>query len=320
MESKLIGIIVSVAVSVIVIASIMIPAFDITGEQLKRTTYTNDLGFVEFGQYYDSDATMIVDATGAATVADVTITVNDEVIGMRDSWNRHVIADSDNMVFEINTTSSTTTMSYLYGYDSNDTYVTKSFLIDSVVTIDYDHDLKTITVESGEDTYTFDANYFFSVSNKHDYGYINSSSTFPDVAVSSKSMDDKTAGILSIFSTNITTSEGTLPIVIISDISGTRVIYDPSSYTGTVTGELSFNGLSLISGYSDIYSGGSPEFTVTYDGTSTDTFTPARSFVMIEMEGHLSSTPQTSLLGVIPLIVIISVLIMVVSMVITRRE
>lgn len=312
--------IIGIVVVITVIATTLVPIVGDNSEQMRRTTMSSSINFAEYGEYYDDDVTMVIDSTDASTVADTTVKVNDEVINLRSGWNRHVIVDSNNLMIEINTSTSSGAMMYIHGTDINDDYISVTIALNSIATVSYDKTAGTIDVVSGDDTYSFNSDYFFAVSNNHVYGYINTASSFPNVYVSNKSIEDKTAGILMTFGASITLEDDTtLSIIVISDLSGTRILYDPDDFSGEMTAELYFDNLSLVDGTTDIYTGGTPKIKVTYGEDLSTVFTPARSFSLIEVEGHVTSTPTTQLIEVIPLLLIASVLLSVVGWMVYRK-
>jgi hypothetical protein len=86
----------------------------------------------------------------------------------------------------------------------------------------------------------------------------------------------------------------------------------------TVT--LEFGTPTLKEGTTDLYDGLEPKFVITDGDGNTAEYQPYRSFVLNEAKGHASAGAAYSLLGALPIIVIVSLVLAATAAIVSKRE
>ena len=263
MNNKLIPIVITLVVGIILAGSVLMPVLsDAQKNAGASVTKTNSEPYTEYGEYYTEGFTMVIDnPTTATNIKTTTVTVNDESITTRDSWSRHVILSSNNLIVEIDTSTSNTNLLYAT-YQNTDGFVfNQEIAYHNAVTITYDKAAGTITVSDTAESIdiTVSASYCFALSNNKEYLFYNTANQIAGANFSEKDITNKVDGVISVFALNLKVNGGDDMFTwVISDKSGTRVFYDPAAYEGVITATLDYVGAHLVAGTTDIYTGGTP--------------------------------------------------------------
>lgn len=307
MEIKQVSTIITITVVIVCVAAILVPVVnDAQVNAGDETTLTNDssvvLREVESGDVLKCTSTYADSAvTNVWTLNDETVT---NTTGSSVTWNAGIISDgyylqllsgnSANMAVAYSMADSTATAAYLAGATS--TYNSRTLTItfgDSSISRAY-YDGSTTSTSSYDYTWAYtvcpydDGEYCCAVSGGT--GIVDSAS---DVLLCGA----YTSGELD---TMYYYKDGT------SYVSNTDYTMTPSITT------------ELHSGTTDIY-----DATVSVsmtDGTDTESFTPYRIFVPYEVTGHATSGGYYSLLGAIPVMVIVGLLVTTIGMMAIRRD
>lgn len=322
------AVLVSAILGVILLATVVAPIVS-DGQTTVGNPITKSNGdlisYEEYGQYWDEDLVFTaVSPADATTAGDTVYSVNGEAVNMRGpTYNSHIILTSDNVILQAGT-SGNTNYSFDIVYTDEDGYHNQLVGLGKSATITYSKSAGTINVlsEDYEIDSTIPATYCFSVSNTPDYEFVNNATTFPSFFITDKEINGRSGGVIDQYSASFTIGEATIPAAIISDIGGTRVVYDHTLYEGELKAELVFEGLHIADGTTDIYTGGTPKFVITTesgDEVTPDEVTPSRSYIISEVTGHATSGSLYSMLGIIPIVVAIGIVLGIVSMAIVNR-
>lgn len=319
--NKIIGFVIALVLGAILVGGLLAPTVagiqDTVGNPITKSN-SDILHYGEYGSYADESFTMeIVNAEDATSVADTTIYLNGEQVIVRDSFNRHIILDSDNLLVELNTRTNTSHPTIITYLDNGLTTQIESAM-QKTVTVEYNKTAGTITVivtPSGdtEQTIVLDASYVFSISNVQDYCYINSSEYFPQCFITQKDIDNNTSGVISLYTTNIELDGETVYLKIVSDIDGVKVFNPVASGQSPtdkeITAKLNFSGLHIADGTTDILTGGTVTFSIYVDGEYHSDVTPTRYYIINEVSGHETAGPAYVMFGVIVLLGIVMLVV-----------
>ena len=113
---------------------------------------------------------------------------------------------------------------------------------------------------------------------------------------------------------SITIGGSSYNILLISDEHGIRMA---STYSGEATVTLEFTQLTLVDGTNDVYTGGTPVFTVTA-GDTTQTFLAQKSYILTDVVGHENSQIG-EIISFIPILVAIGLMLACVSLFMSRK-
>lgn len=317
--------VIALAIIVIMISSVAIPTILSAQEESTSETFSNKdvLDVSLSGSYYTKNVTATIDTTEAATLADAIITVNGSVVDLPDAWATTVFWSGDNVNCRINGSDATSTASdiLISGITTDNTpYFNFGMKMGGVNTIVFDSSAKTITVsglaqsDSSEVSLVFASERIFTIENKGKCGYASSANVIKQAFISEDQMDGAdTYGQLYQRNTSLTLGESTVSVLLVSDGIETQV-YTTTDYSGDpLSATISYAGGSLVDGTTDVYKGVTATFTVT-DGTNTATLDAYRSFIPIEISGHVTSNEMSGLIGIIPILLIICAVMFAVRM------
>lgn len=327
--NKLVIPIVGITVSIICLATILMPVINDSSTQLNITSFNNADVYnpTIFGKYYNNNTELIIDSSGAATVADVVITVNGAVVDIGDDFPTFTICSADNFAFRIDRSVETSYLASFYGIDlDGNVYYNTLITMGTIATINYSPSQNKIIFSYGSDTFTFKGDGFFTLTNdKNYYMFVSNNVDFRQLYMSKSLIDSNTGGVITERSVSIQIADDiTISAYYLTNVNGSKIIVTNSeTYTADdFTAELIFNGLNLVSGTTDVYTGGTPSYKVTYndDETIQTTNLAIRSFIAVEVPGHLSETSQSNVLWAIPVMVILVILMAAASMIMRNRE
>lgn len=306
---SMIGTIVTLAVVVICVATIMMPVIGDAQQTATPTTITNTTSIVlreaesgdvlECVSIYDSDS---------ATRTD-TWSLNDEVItnltGPDVSWNVGIM--SDGVYMQINASTNLAIGTY---YDM--TASTPS--VKNMTGASSEHPSRTTVFEFGDSSITYTLllgeEIYTTTSYNYTWGYV----------VCPYDDGEYCAAVSGGVGYVSEESEIVLCGAYTTGALDTMYYYkDGTTYVSNTNYTMAADiDLELTSGYTDIYTATvSVDMT---DGDSTETFTPFRILLPYEVEGHAASGAAYSLYGAIPIIVIAAIVVASIGMVVTRRD
>lgn len=308
MNSNVLKLSIGATIGIIMLASVLIPVLSDGARAVTETTIYNTDYYQEYGQYYENETTLVLDGSAATVASEAVVSVNGDTIHMRNGFNRHVIATSDYLTIEMNTSASGN-MCYITFIDIDDVFVfEQSVHTGAIVSLQYVPSEQSITLSYLGNTYTIHATYLFAVSTTNQYVYLNNNAQFAAAYVSEELIESKTAGVVYQYTASVSTSGGDINVTLLSDKHGTRLFYDPTQYTGEISVELVLNNIQLVDGTTDLYSSGTPSFVITTDD-GEHTVEPTRSWIKYEINGHVSENSITHVLWAIPVIMIVALMI-----------
>lgn len=292
---NLVGAIIAVTCSIIILGLVLVPVIDdIQLTSGDKVTYANpqDDGNLYMRAIQDGDVLSCVVSADANT----TIALNGEslltIAG--DSFSGyHSLIFSD--VFGCNTSNSA---SGLQAYSDQST----SIGYNSSCTIEYDSGTFTLTPSVGVAQTYSGATWGYIACNEDEAEYYETVRTGSSTFYVSSSNDVICSGLY---------TTGDLDTFYWYHMGDSGVAVE--GYDGNADVDL-----VLVDGTTDVYLA-SIAFEVT-DGTDTESFTPYRIMIPLEVSGHATSGAAYSLYGVIPVIVIISIVFMVAGMIYSKRD
>ena len=322
MKMKIVGITVAVLVSLTVLAGVLMPILDDGRSVITEKTFSNEtVTSYGSGDYYTDDVTIVLDPTGTTSMEDAVLTVNGANADYDKAWNGiRPVAVGDNFCVLFNTYSESNTVDALYFLkDTSDVWRNgQTNFSAGVVTITYDSEAGTVNLKVGSSVdYTSNVTYFFGITGDDGKYQIITSTSFPDMYMDQKSIDNSTGGMIAMWNKTVTVNGTSYTIRVVSDKSGTHGIQIQGSTLTDADAELTFVNLDNVSGSTDIFTGGSPVFNISVAG-ETVTQTPSASYILKDVSGHVENA-QSDLLGVIPILIIVAILLGVVALVIRSR-
>lgn len=335
-QKTLIAGVITLTLSIILVGSILVPIVqDVQATAGAEVTYENGDDTSLRGDYYNEDVTIVISSpTDATSNADTTLTINGDSYDLLASGSQRPLAYADGLRIAVNNASVTSTVGTIRAVnESTSEFISSSIAFGRTLTVTYTEDTGEVVTELAAtsdlttvlSTYTFTTQSFFAWDTDGDYVYT-AVDDFDDVYVTESLMESKTAGVFWYMNTTgVTVGDETIPYDVFVSVDGEN-IRPTSTTTYTLGASISVDGLSVVDGTTDIYSGGTPVLTVTFTETDTGTVaetlevTPTESFVYSEAVGHESSGAAYSLYGVIPVIVIIAIVMMAAGMIYSKRD
>lgn len=310
----ILSLVTALIVVIVLISSTIIPI--VQEAQTKTTEVTlyndNNIDTPERGHYWDTDFEIVMDSIDASVMTDAKLYVNGEQYAPeRTSWNAHTFLKADNFRFVWQTGASSSNMGTFEIYDDEThTYVTQAIKFGSEATITYTAASKDLVISyipvgsSNLTEYSKSCEWIWSVDNTGDYIYANNPTIISSAYVSKDTISNNLIGILNTYDSSFTISDTTYLYTIITDHDGTKVY--SNTYTGEMSATLDYVGGDLVDGYSNIYKGGVLQYTLTVEDLDDPiTVNVYRSFILDEVEGNYTSTNDSIMLGIIPMLVLI---------------
>lgn len=288
---------------------------------LENADYVNDRG--EYAQYYTDNTTVIFSwPEGATTPGEVVITVNGVTMDTSYNYTRHVILDTDALLVETNTKTSTNADNGIF-YLLKETNEERSIRVGDSLTLEFNSTTKKIQLTDTTNTISaaYDATYLFTLSDNKQYVYVNTNELFRNVYITQTDIANNTGGVISAYNLSFTVGEDLVRALVVSDIAGTNIYWTSDTYDGILTVKLEFDGLQIADGYTDVYTGGVPKFVIIAgdEVITPSEVLPVRSFVINEVSGHESSGATYSLVGLLPLVAGLGLILSAIGMFVYRR-
>lgn len=322
------GLIGGIVVAILLATAVLIPIIDSTQATIgDEITKINESSNINRADYYDEDVTIVL--TGVANASDnsgTTITINDiEFENPNVGYVPLCVSDEFLIFFNSKTNSRMGGLTYFNGSATTSVNLSASH----EYTIVYSASDKTINMTNTDlsDSSTTDMLTDYPTGDslftwKTDGSYIQTSD-FSNVFVKMDTIEDKTAGVF-IIRQNIDIDGVSTPIEGIA-YKGGEVIIPPTSGDYDISCNVNVTGLEIADGTTDIYTGGTPTFTISLTNTETSvvdtqTLTPTYSFVLEKATGHESGGTMYNLLGIIPILVIVGIFMGIIATIFIRRE
>lgn len=299
-SDNLIKLIVGAALGVLLFASFAMPLLidsqAISGDPI---TYTNGGTSPLRMDYYEEDFTM--------TYADDTVTLGDYSLE-RDTTDYRVMYWEYGRIVLNNSSASTDLIIYDYR-------TTTTTSITYACTIEYDFSESTITVVATSDSSTvttITAETVMAIKEDGDYAFI-ASTSMSGVYYTQEAAENGTLGFLDTYTTyNDTTLE------VVANIDGVSVygLPDGTEYTASVE----VVGGSLVDGTTDVYTGGTPTFTIVIgDDTITEATYRFGQAALYEIDGHKSSGAMYDMVGLLPLLLVVALVLGIIASAVRAR-
>lgn len=299
--NNLMKVIISLVVGVVLFSAILVPtvgtALVTAGDEV---TYYNGGDSPLRMDYYEEDFTM--------TYADDTITLGDYSLE-RDTTDYRVMYWEYGRIVLNNSSSATDLIIYDYR-TAGTTSITYA------CTIEYDVSESTITVVKTSDSSTvttITAETVMAIKEDGDYAFI-ASTSMSGVYYTQEAAENGTLGFLDTYTTYDDTT-----LEVVANIDGVSVygLPDGTEYTASVE----VVGGTLVDGTTDVYTGGTPTFTIVIgEDTITEATYRFGQAALYEISGHEASGAAYSLYAAIPIIVIAGIVIASIGMIGIRRD
>lgn len=191
----------------------------------------------------------------------------------------------------------------------------KSFNESLMTTITYNATAHTLTYSSGEDyTFTVPATFVLVWDKDGGYGELLNDSSYAGVVFSKSDFDKKTEGVYD-WAGSITLGGTTVNALLAASKQGVTMSTDQEvDWTVTIT----YPGMALVDGTTDLYSGATPTFVVS-DGENSTSLVSQKGYMAFDADGHKTGGPNSALIGVIPLVAIICLVVFAAGAIYNRR-
>ena len=282
------GVIITILLFVTAVLPIVSDAQITSGDPV---TYTNAEGGIRVG-YYEEDFTMTVTSSSA--------TINDYELSRPASGSPRIILwEYGRLIY----------------YSSGDNVcrveeqsIPYSHTFATSVTVTYDYSESLLTVTDGDITQEITAREVMAIAADGDHVIVNSTS-FPSRYYNEESIQN--FGYLQ----GSVTIDDTVYLVNVNK-DGVDV-YGLDGYTSS----MSVVGGHIVSGTTDVYTGGTPTAIISYEGPAyaVNTFSIG-SAVIYEIHGHKDSGAVYSMVGILPILIMAGILIAITGMILSRRE
>lgn len=310
---RIVMLVVGASVMVLIFSAILVPIIGDANESLTAKTYTNT-GFMDMDKmsYLETDykITYSVDTNGhnIATIefGNSTATID----GANYNFDPRIMLFDEGRIGITHTINSVST-GYVDMFEASNSTVSMK----NGGTVEYDHSANTITVINQPDAepVTYSANHVIACVENGTYVQVNSNEFSQKYFTESLAESGKLGYFWGSISYNnktyhITVSEG--------EIYSVQLDADEIDWTGTVS---IVGSPTLVSGTTDIYTGGAPSVVITINDTDY-TASVTYSAILKEIPGHTTDTPLVSMLNVLPIVAMIGIILAVVGVAIIGRN
>lgn len=321
MKTNILTLVVTLTVGIILAGSLLMPVVTDAQSTVTATTmYNTDLTSYGEGKYYTEDTTLLWDIEGT-DISESKFYVNGvETTAYIPGAGIVPIAVGDEFMVLMHDYSTSNNVTAIYVYkDETGYHNTQAFVSGGDVTITYSKTAGTITLTIGSNEIaTVESSHFFgkAVAGQGDYILITAGS-FTNVVISQEAIDSNTGGVIAVWLSNITVGDTTYQCRAISDVNGTFGVATAAGVTNEIDVDLTFSGLTPIDNSVDLFNHGTPQLSWTFDD-EVKTLPVTSSFVLKEVNGHVENG-ASSLIGVIPIMVIVAILMTAIGTIALRR-
>ena len=310
MNTKLIPLIITLVVGIILAGSLLIPVINDAKTTIGDATIINNENITPTADYTQNDLIMTV--TPADDAEGYAVYIND--VGYAKPSTTKVGLISDRLFVNISSTSGRSA-EIRYWDETNLTEVSTNVTAD--LTITYTHANHELVYESGTTTFTYeDVLFIFVWDENGQYGEVTNNTAYPNKVFRMESINDNSWGVFD-YAANFTLGEETHRGMITMSKYGLNSYFEGSP-EWTVSFE--YGTPTLKEGTTDLYTGLQPYFRVTDADGNTQTYEPYRAFILNEAKGHESAGAAYSLLGAIPIMVIIGLVLAATAALVTKRN
>ena len=310
---RIVTLVVGAAVMVVIFSAMLVPIIDDSTKSLTAVTYTNE-GFMDMDKmsYLDTDykITYSVDTHGhsIATIqfGNSTATID----GANYTFDPRIMLFDEGRIGVTHTLNANSVGFVDMFESSNNTVGMKNG-----GTVEYDHAANTITIINQPDAepVTYSANHVIACVENGSYVQVNSNQFSQKYFTESLAESGKLGYFWGAISYNsktyhVTVSEG--------EIYSVQLDADDIDWTGAVS---IVGSPTIVSGTTDIYTGGAPSVVITIDDTDY-TASVTYSAILKEIPGHTEDTPVTSMLNVLPIVAMVGIILAVVGVAIVGRN
>ena len=310
MKTNILTLAITLTVGIILAGSLLMPVISEARTNLGDVTTINNENIQPTADYTNRDIVMTVAAANDAE--GYAIYINGE--GYEKPAITRIALISDRLIIYATSTAGRA-IELRYWDDTNSTEVSTNITAD--VTIGYTHATRTLTYSDGtrDITYT-DVPYVFCWDKNGQYGEVLSNTAYPSKVFRMSDIENGNWGVFNtsgVFTINEVSHRG---IITASKYGVSALFADNPDWTVT----LDYGTPTLKEGTTDLYNGLVPKFIITDAEGNFIQEDPVRSFVLNEAHGHESAGAAYSLLGAIPIMVIIGLVLAATAAIMIKRN